>query len=133
TAAAASAGSARRRAARAAIQPNSAETLERSEPLEQDLLPLAHPPPLVLERAAGQRVVQRGRELGQRSEHERIAPNVLARQATAGVHGRAEQQQVEVERTRREALGAPQAAAFVLDVVELVLDVVGRAVRRERD
>src|SRR5690606_5736565 len=44
-----------------------------------------------------------------------------------------EQQQVEVERAGREALHAAHAPALVLDIVELALDVVGLAVRRERE
>src|SRR5690606_12282065 len=75
---------------------------------------------------------QRRRELGERREHERITQHVAARQTARCIDGLAEEQQVEIERARRETLGPPQPPAFVLDVVELALDVVGPAIRRER-
>src|SRR5690606_1797567 len=45
----------------------------------------------------------------------------------------AEQQQIEIERPRRETLAAAQAPAFVFDVEKLALDVVGRDLYRERN
>src|SRR5690606_21918867 len=77
-------------------------------------------------------MAKRGRELRERREHERITAHVVAREPPRRVDRAAEEQQVEVERPGREALGAAHAPALVLDVIELALDVVGSALRRER-
>src|SRR5690554_7676206 len=77
-------------------------------------------------------MAQRRRELGKRPEHERVTQHVAARQTALRVDRVTEKQQIEIQRPRRETLAPAQPTALVLDVVELALDVVRSAVRRER-
>ena len=89
--------------------------------------------PMIAQLAPGIRMHEIRRQLGEGPQDERVLEHVRARQAQRRLvdNAVAIQQQIDIERSRRESLTAPLPAGHVVNLFNLLLDLEWRLIRLE--